>query len=99
MIKRKILGVEIEITNNNVRIIDSFKITDKNSMKNILNIVRNLAMRKGIYFKRNNKSWIQEWKAHNLLYKFHLLKSHTKDTDLEENESKFRLFCYKILGY
>ena len=98
MINKNILGVNIEITKDYVRIKDSSKIRDTKNMLIILNIVRNVAAKNGIKFQRNNKSWIQEWKTHNLLYKLHLFVDHTRDTDLEENESKFRLFCYKILG-
>ena len=94
----KILGLDVVIDKHYITIKDSSKVKNKKSMESILKIARNMALKKGCHYKRTNKSWIQEWRAHNLLYKLHLFETHTKDTDLEECESKFRLFCYKILG-
>lgn len=98
IVKQNILGVNVEITRENIKIRESYKIKDKNTMLTILMITRNVARKNGFSYTRTNKSWIQEWKSHNLLYKFNVFKEHTMDTDLEENESKFRLFCYKFLG-
>ena len=98
MIKQNILGVDVEITRQNIKIRNSFKVNNKETMLTILKIARNVAMKKGLTFKRTNQSWIKEWKAHNLLYKLHLFEENTRDTDLEENESKFGLFCYEIIG-
>lgn len=94
----KILGVDIDFSKENIKIINSYTVTDKKQMKIILNIVKNIARKKNIFYTRNIESWIKEWKTHNLLYKFHLFKKHTSDTDLSEDESKFRLFIYDILG-
>lgn len=94
----KISGLDVVIDKNYITIKDSSKVKDKKSMESILKIARNIALKKGYHYKRTNKSWIQEWRAHNLLYKLHLFEIYIKDTDLEECESKFRLFCYKIIG-
>ncbi|MCX4365083.1 MAG: hypothetical protein OSJ70_04860 [Bacilli bacterium] len=96
--EENILGVKVKISKRNIKIRNSFEVKDEAKMKIILNIVRNRAKKKNITFKRTNESWLQEWKAHNLLYKLNLFRDKTTDTDLEEAESKFRLFCYKILG-
>lgn len=93
-----IQGVEVNISSDCITIRNSSKIKDKKSMETILKIARNIARKNGYFYKRTNKSWIQEWQSHNLLYKYNLYKEHTFDTDLSENESKFRLFCYMILG-
>lgn len=98
VIKQNILGVNVEITKENIKIKDSYRIKNKKTMTSILKIIRNVALKNGYSFRRTNKSWLQEWKSHNLLYALNIFKEHTRDTDLEENESKFRLFCYKILG-
>ena len=47
--------------------------------------------------KRDIFSYVKEWHAHNILYKLHLFRKHTKDVDLNENEGKFRLFCYGVI--
>jgi hypothetical protein len=49
-------------------------------------------------YKRSEESWIKEWIAHNRLYKRNLFVDHTKDVDLDEKESLFRLFCYQFIG-
>lgn len=47
---------------------------------------------------RTEKSYINEIKAHNRLYKLGLFRSHTKDTDLEEPISKFMEIIFTILS-
>ena len=47
---------------------------------------------------RNKKSYIQEIKAHNRLYKLNYKKDHTIDTDLEEDIDIIHKFIYWLLG-
>ena len=47
--------------------------------------------------RRSIESYIEEWFAHNWLYNLGLFRSHTEDTDLDGDESWFRLICYKII--
>lgn len=53
-------------------------------------------------YKRDRliNDYVKEWKSHNIMYKlpFEYFKKHCKDCDLTNNESKFRLFVYNILG-
>ena len=65
---------------------------------------------KEIEFSRHNKfdwkcthnrrkaSYIEEIKAHNRLYKIGLFRSHTVDTDLEEDLNNFEKITWFILG-
>lgn len=76
-----------------ITIFNSFLIIDPRIMK--------IRLQSQIEFKkidRSLKSCINEWIAHNRLYFLGLFISHTKDTDLEKNESKFRRMCYWILS-
>lgn len=88
-------NIKVEFSKDNIKIYDSYTTTDEKDMAMILSII-------SIYpqynLTRERKELIDEWKFHNLLYKLHLFRSHTKDTDLNENESKFRKFVYKIVG-
>ena len=93
--KIKILDIEIEYNNKNVRILNPRKAKSKNKMKAILNL---FLMETNYKSCRSVKSWIKEWKAHNRLYKLGLFKEHTVDCDLEENEKPHRLIAYHILG-
>ena len=90
-----ILGNRIQYNSENIRIIDSYEITNPKDMIVILKLFK---LKTGYRTKRSLKSWIKEWKAHNRLYKLGLFKSHTKDCDLEENEKIHRLIAYQILG-
>ena len=88
-------NIKVEFSKDNIKIYDSYTTTDEKDMAMILSII-------SIYpqynLTRERKELIDEWKFHNLLYKLHLFRSHTKDTDLNENESKFRKLVYKIVG-
>lgn len=90
-----IMGVKIQYNSENVKIIDSYKIINKEYMEVIL---KAFIEKTGYKSKRSIKSWIKEWTAHNRLYRLGLYKSHTEDTDLEENEKIHRLLIYQILG-
>lgn len=89
-----IRGVEIQYDKNNVRIIDSHKVKEKN-MRNILEWFLIKTCYKS---RRSLDSWLKEWKAHNRLYKLGLYRSHTIDCDLNENEQWWRLLVYSIIG-
>ena len=91
----KILRVEIEYNEENVRIKDSYKIRTKEYMKLILTQFK---IRTGFKSKRSIDSWIKEWKSHNRLYRLGLFRKHTVDCDLEENEKFHRLIVYEIIG-
>ena len=90
-----IKGVKIQYNNKNVRILNSYKITDVKYMETILEEFKKKTNFKS---KRSLKSWIKEWKSHNRLYKLGLFKKHTIDCDLEENEKIHRIIVYQILG-
>ena len=90
----EILGIKIQYDTGNVRIVDSYKVKEKD----MLNILWNFRLSTGYRSKRDIFSWLKEWKSHNRLYKLGLFRSHTRDCDLEENEKLHRLMAYEILG-
>ena len=87
--------VKIEYDAGNVRIVNSYRVNDVQKMRFVLRVFRTITEYKS---KRTLKSWIKEWKAHNRLYRLGLFKTHMIDCDLEENEKKWRLLAYEILG-
>lgn len=91
----KINRTIIEYDAGNVRIVDSWKVETEVFMEYIL---KEFIKETGYESRRSIKSWIREWKAHNRLYRLGLFRSHTKDTDLEENEYWWRLVVYNIIG-
>ena len=89
----EIHGLKIIYNNENIKIVDSYKINTEYLMKYIL---LHFIKETNYKSKRSIESWIREWKFHNTLYRLGLFKSHTRDCDLEENESKIRLLIYWI---
>lgn len=85
--------IEYVITNNGVRIIKSYLVTDKHIKQSFAKHLHN----KGLLTNRSVNSLVREWTAHNVLYKWGLFKSHTEDTDLDVKESWFRRLCYFFL--
>lgn len=77
---------------NNIKIIDSYKVTSKIYMKLCLYCMPLYKVNRSV------DSCLNEWIAHNRLYKLGLFKDRCKDTDLTMNESIFRRICYWILS-
>ena len=90
--------VEYTYNKDNIHIQDSFAITSKEEMIAILNEIRLEAAWNGICYKRDTKSWLTEWRAHNRLYNWGIEKERTGSVDLNESESKIRLFLYSIIA-
>ena len=85
------------LTDTNITIFDSYKIKDKDIIK-FVNLLYLKSIDLGFKYTRSKRSWAKEIEAHNRLYRLGLFKYHTIDTDLSENESKFRLFIYTIIS-
>lgn len=85
-----------EVDEKRITIRDSYKIKD------VYMFTAHLRDTVDDYFKDKYKrtafDWYLEIKVHNFFYKLGMFKSNTRDTDLEENESSFRLFVYRTLG-
>ena len=88
----------VYINSKNVHINESYTVTNPFCMQEAINLIREEAKRFNIFYKRNDKSWVREWKAHNMLYKMGLFKKNTMHTDLDENESWFRRLGYWFLS-
>ena len=80
------------LNNNNITILNSYKINDKNEMIEFLKVLPLETI------ERNINSCVNEWIAHNKLYKFGLFKKHTKNTDLSKNENILRKIGYWLLS-
>ena len=91
--KYMINGYECYCNNNNIHIVDSYKV------HNIDEFLKELKDTLGNEFgyTRSVNSWSSEWYAHNLLYKFGLFRSHTKDVDINEDEYKIARFIYALM--
>jgi len=89
--------MRVEYNKENTRIYDSYLIENKDLKEKIIDIMDE---RKFLNYPvtRTIESYTHETKAHNRLYKLHLFRSHTKDTDLEENIIWWKELIFYILG-
>ena len=89
--------IHYRIDGNNCRIIDSYQFVDNDQLKE--DFIRYIMDNSPAFLtgKRSVKSYIVEWKAHNILYRWGLFKKSTKDADLNVSESWIRRFGYHFL--
>lgn len=83
---------------NSTKVVDCYKL----SYKEIEKIGREIfAKRKlqGLKVTRDANSYANEIRAHKRAYKLGIMRSHSKDADLEENLNKKLEILYKIVGY
>ena len=80
-----------------VKILDSFETNnDISKMIFLKNLMQNLSIDFG---KRDLYSLFIEWKAHNILYKKHFFRKHTKDTSLDPKESCIKRLFYRVVCF
>lgn len=91
--------VNINVTEDNIHIEDSYKITETSKMRNILLIIKNKysIYECSVIHVRSINSLVYEWQAHNLLYDLHYKRKETKDVDLN-NESIIRKVAFFLLS-
>lgn len=87
-------GIKYEICGENCRIIDSWRYKDKSLMAEFVELHLTTAP----FNRRSIKSYLREWRAHNLLYKIHIAEESTRDTDLNVNEKLIRRIGYFLLS-
>jgi len=90
--------VQYTFDKNNIHIKDSYEVTHPVIMRNCLIMIRQKARKEGIRYNRTMNSWIQEWKAHNLLYMLDFKKDRTGSVDINEDEPKYIQLGYFILA-
>lgn len=84
-----ILVVDERLINNNMKIISSHRIDDKDIQNSILYVIDEYEKEHPTTWDRSIESMRIEWHAHNFFYKLNFKKSNTADVDFENNEEKF----------
>lgn len=90
----------VNIEKLNITITNSYQFNSK-QMSDILDYIMNKNYFKILTaagFTRSKTSLLREWKAHNYMYQKGIQINRTKDVDLNENESRWRRFCYFFLS-
>lgn len=82
---------------NDVKVFESYKVKKKSEMEELLDYWRGEYIT--LVFQRTNKSLINEWRSHNLLYNLHLFRSHTTDVDLNYPEKWYMKIIYGIISF
>ena len=91
--------LEFSYTKDNIHIFKSYLI-DRENMDEWLDLIRrSIRSASGLVYKRSNDSWRSEWIAHNVLYNMGIQRSRTSEVDLNEDETKFRRFCYSVIAF
>ena len=94
--KINIQGFEIHCSTTDMNIINSYKVNNITIMKSILTEALN---KTSLYkTKRTINSLVNEWIAHNILYKYNLYRKHTKDCNFESKQKLYIKFIYFILS-
>ena len=89
--------IRFTVDGTNCHIIDSYRFVDNDKLKtdfitHLLDVYPTF-----LTGKRNIKSYVTEWKAHNILYRLGLFKKSVQDSDLDVNEPRIRRAGYHIL--
>jgi hypothetical protein len=87
--------MDFVITDKNIQIKNSYKVSITQEMKDVLNYLREKYPDNSVLLTRKNSELIREWKGHNFLYKLGILRNHTKDVDLDVNSGNL----FYTIGY
>lgn len=97
------IGFAFNENNPGYTVYDSYKANDKATIWEVLN---ELWLTKDYYelcrcfkYSRTEKEQLEEWLAHTILYKLHIFRSKTKDSDIHEKKPLYRKIGYKILCF
>lgn len=90
------MKIHVDAEHKNIKLVDSWFIEDRSMQKQIL---QELLESYEWFRARSLKSYLREWRAHNLLYHLGLFEERTKDTDLNVNEYWYRRLVYFFLGW
>lgn len=89
-------GLEVVVTDTNCHIKNSYKVNNEMIMLGTIDL---LLYHHTQFNVRTRKSYLAEWKAHNIMYKFGFQRERTKDVDLNINEEKWKRFLYHIISW
>lgn len=90
--------MKINYTENCTKVYDSYLLKNNNDIKKVAWEIYIIRQFKNLLQVRTEESYFYEIKAHNRLYNLGLFRSHTKDTDLEENIKKWKEILFRIIG-
>ena len=90
--------MKVTMTKENTHIEDSYQIKLRKSMENEIDYIKELRKVRRYPVTRTTNSYIREWRAHNRLYRWGILKERTKSVDLNEKNTIWEELLWIILG-
>ena len=90
--------MKITYNKDNTIVHDSYLLGSDYLIRKVAVEIATTRIIKHLLQKRTEKSYIQEIKGHNRLYRIKIFRKHTKDIDLEENQSTFWKVVWWLLG-
>ena len=91
--------LRVECSQDNTKIIDSYKVNNKWDMKFILYKIRDEVTKDKAIHNRYINSMVNEWGTHNLLYSLGIQKDRTRDVDLNINQPWYIKVGYFLLSH
>ncbi len=85
------------VTDNNIHITDSAFLSKHDADVLLYRVTADYPTC-SVVVNRSHGSMMREWAAHTLLYKLHILRSHTKDVDLNYPQRWWVSLAYNIFG-
>ena len=87
----------VEYSKTNVHVNDSYAVA-KADIADWVKQIKSFGESYDYTYTRTDKSWINEWKAHNVLYKWGIEPDRSKHVDLDEGETLLIRICYFLLS-
>lgn len=88
----------VDYFKTNVHITSSYAVA-KTDIADWVERIRSFGEMYGYEYARTKSSWRREWKAHNVLYRWGIELSRTRDVDLDEGETLLRRIVYYFLSF
>lgn len=90
-------NINYSVGEDGISISDSYLITnDEDKFQFLQELCLSI---EGLELCRTIPSMLTEWKAHNILYQLHLFRKHTKDVDIEYEQTKWTAFMFKLICF
>ena len=95
MKKFKIFNTEIKYDEENLIVLNSYKVKSK---KEMILIIRLFEQKAGFESSKDLDTMVKKWTTFNRLYNLGLFRKRTKNCNLEAEDSLLKSIIYEILG-
>ncbi len=86
----------IHVSDDNIRIENSYTARSRKEIKEVLGYIKYYYPGHLTFKNNSDLVLIAEWCTHNLLYNLGVLRSRTKDVDLNSNKTKLEKIAYLV---